>query len=165
MLVAEGGGTGLTVMPVFHSLAQARGRWGDGAATAMWDASITKIVLGGATDTRHLQDMSTLIGERDETTDAVTIGERGLRSNQRSIRRVPIMMKVEDIRTLPQGTSLVLLRSAPSHHHVNAQSARRRDAARPVRPSRGDHAAKPIRGGIGTYSVSLMMTSSPSSGW
>jgi hypothetical protein len=42
----------------------------------------------------------------------VTIGERGLRSNQRSVRRVPIV-KVEDIRTLPQGTSLVLLRSAP----------------------------------------------------
>ncbi|MBN9209791.1 MAG: type IV secretory system conjugative DNA transfer family protein [Microbacterium ginsengisoli] len=112
VLMAEGGGTGLTVMPVFQSLAQARGRWGDDAATAMWDASITKIVLGGGTDTRHLQDISTLIGERDETTDSVTIGERGLRSSQRAIRRVPIM-KVEDIRTLPQGTSLVLLRSAP----------------------------------------------------
>jgi len=112
VLMAEGGGTGLTVMPVFQSLAQARGRWGDHAATAMWDASITKIVLGGGTDTRHLQDLSTLIGERDETMDTVTIGERGLRSNQRSVRRVPIV-KVEDIRTLPQGTSLVLLRSAP----------------------------------------------------
>lgn len=33
-------------------------------------------------------------------------------SNQRSVRRVPII-KVEDIRTLPQGTSLVLLRPAP----------------------------------------------------
>ena len=50
----------------------------------MWDARITKIMLGGWTDTRHLQDMSTLIGERDETTDAVTIGERGLRSNRRT---------------------------------------------------------------------------------
>ncbi len=112
VLMAEGGGTGLTVMPVLQSMAQARNRWGENAATAIWDASIAKIVLGGASGSRDLQDLSTLIGDRDETTDSVTIGERGLRSNQRSTRRVPIMPP-DVIRTLPYGTALVLLRSAP----------------------------------------------------
>ncbi|WP_165067459.1 type IV secretory system conjugative DNA transfer family protein [Marisediminicola senii] len=112
VLMAEGGGTGLTVMPVLQSMAQARERWGENAATAIWDASIAKIVLGGASGSRDLQDLSTLIGDRDEITDSVTIGERGLRSNQRSTRRVPIMPP-DVIRTLPYGTALVLLRSAP----------------------------------------------------
>ena len=112
VLMAEGGGTGLTVMPVLQSMAQARERWGENAATAIWDASIAKIVLGGASGSRDLQDLSTLIGDRDDITDSVTIGERGLRSNQRSTRRVPIMPP-DVIRTLPYGTALVLLRSAP----------------------------------------------------
>ena len=112
VLMAEGGGTGLTTMPVLQSMAQAREHWGENAATAIWDASIAKIVLGGASGSRDLQELSTLIGDRDETTDSVTIGERGLRSNQRSTRRVPIMPP-DIIRTLPNGTALVLLRSAP----------------------------------------------------
>jgi type IV secretion system protein VirD4 len=112
VLMAEGGGTGVTTMPVLQSLAQARQRWGDNAATAIWDASIAKIVLGGASGSRDLQDIATLIGDRDEATDSITIGERGTRSNQRSTRRVPIMPP-DVIRTLPYGTALLLLRSAP----------------------------------------------------
>ena len=112
VLMAEGGGTGVTTMPVLQSLAQARQRWGDNAATAIWDASIAKIVLGGASGSRDLQDLATLIGDRDEATDSITIGERGMRSNQRSTRRVPIMPP-DVIRTLPYGTALLLLRSAP----------------------------------------------------
>lgn len=112
VLMAEGGGTGITTMPVLQSLAQARQRWGDNAATAIWDASIAKIVLGGASGSRDLQDISTLIGERDEITDSITVGERGLRSNQRSTRRVPIMPP-DVIRTMPYGTALLMLRAAP----------------------------------------------------
>ena len=62
-----------------------------------------KIILGGASNSRDLQDLSTLIGERDEYTDSVTLGDRGARSNQRSIRRVPILPP-DRIRTLPFGT-------------------------------------------------------------
>lgn len=112
VLMAEGGGTGITTMPVLQSLAQARQRWGDNAATAIWDASIAKIVLGGASGSRDLQDIATLIGDRDEATESITVGERGMRSNQRSTRRVPIMPP-DVIRTLPYGTALLLLRSAP----------------------------------------------------
>lgn len=45
-------------------------------------------------------------------TDSTTVGDRGSRSAQRSVRRVPIMPP-DTIRTLPFGTALVLLRSAP----------------------------------------------------
>ncbi|KKI20801.1 MULTISPECIES: type IV secretory system conjugative DNA transfer family protein [unclassified Leucobacter] len=111
-LMAEGGGTGITTMPVLQSLAQARERWSENAAHAIWDAAIVKIILGGASNSRDLGDLSTLIGERDEITDSTTVGDHGSRSAQRSIRRVPIMPP-DTIRRLPFGTGLVLLRSAP----------------------------------------------------
>ncbi len=111
-LMAEGGGTGIMTMPVLQSLAQAREKWSENAAGAIWDASIVKIILGGASNSRDLHDLTTLIGERDEVTDSTTVGDHGSRSAQRSIRRVPIMPP-DTIRTLPFGTALVLLRAAP----------------------------------------------------
>jgi type IV secretion system protein VirD4 len=111
-LMAEGGGTGITTMPVLQSLAQARDRWNENQASAIWDASIVKIILGGASNARDLQDLSTLIGERDEYTDSVTLGDHGSRSNQRSVRRVPILPP-DRIRTMPFGMGVILLRSAP----------------------------------------------------
>lgn len=112
VLMAEGGGTGITTMPVLQSLAQARNKWGDHAASTIWDASIVKVILGGASASKDLQELSVLIGERDERTDTVSIGDYGQRSLQRSTRRVAVMPP-ERIRTLPFGTGLVLLRSAP----------------------------------------------------
>jgi type IV secretory pathway TraG/TraD family ATPase VirD4 len=111
-LMAEGGGTGITTMPILQSLSQARDRWGDHAANAIWDAAIVKVILGGTAAARDLQDLSTLIGERDEHTDTITIGDHGSRGLQRSTRRVPILPP-DTIRTLPFGTGLVLLRSTP----------------------------------------------------
>lgn len=112
VLMAEGGGTGITMMPVLQSLSQARDKWGDHAAGAIWDASIVKLILGGTSSARDLQDLSALIGERDERTDTISVGDYGSRSLQRSTRRVPVMPP-ETIRTLPFGTALILLRSAP----------------------------------------------------
>jgi Type IV secretory pathway, VirD4 components len=111
-LMAEGGGTGITTMPVLQSLAQARDKWNENQAGAIWDASIVKIILGGASNSRDLQDLATLIGERDDYTDSVTLGDHGTRSNQRSVRRVPILPP-DRIRTLPFGTGVILLRSTP----------------------------------------------------
>lgn len=42
----------------------------------------------------------------------MTLGDHGTRSNQRSVRRVPIFPP-DRIRRLPFGTGIVLLRSAP----------------------------------------------------
>ncbi|MFN2319891.1 MAG: type IV secretory system conjugative DNA transfer family protein, partial [Dermatophilaceae bacterium] len=111
-LMAEGGGTGITTLPVLQSMAQARVKWGNDAAGAIWDASIVKIILGGGSNSRDLQDLSALIGDRDDTTDSTSIDAYGGRSSQRSLRRVPIMAP-DTLRTLPFGTGLTLLRTAP----------------------------------------------------
>ncbi|MFE4001479.1 TraM recognition domain-containing protein [Nocardioides sp. YIM B13467] len=111
-LMAEGGGTGITTMPVLQSLSQARDKWGEHAAHAIWDAAIVKVILGGTAAARDLQDLSALIGERDEHTDTLTIGDHGSRGLQRSTRRVPVLAP-DAIRTLPFGTGLVMLRSTP----------------------------------------------------
>ncbi|GFZ83245.1 type IV secretory system conjugative DNA transfer family protein [Nesterenkonia alkaliphila] len=111
VLMAEGGGTGITCLPVLQSLAQAREKWGENNANALWDASIVKILLGGGSNSKDLQDLSSLIGERDETTDSVTTDAYGTHSNQRSVRRVPIMPP-ELLRTMPFGTGVVMLRTA-----------------------------------------------------
>lgn len=112
VLMAEGGGTGITTIPVLQSLSQARDRWGDHAASAIWDAAIVKVILGGSSASKDLQELSSLIGERDETIDTINIGDYGSRSLQRSTRRITVMPP-ERLRTLPFGTGLVLLRSAP----------------------------------------------------
>ncbi|WP_417235207.1 type IV secretory system conjugative DNA transfer family protein [Arthrobacter sp.] len=111
-LMAEGGGTGITTMPVLQSLAQAREKWSENQASAIWDASIVKIILGGASNSKDLQDLSTLIGERDEFTDSVTLGDHGTRSNQRSVRRIAVFPP-DRLRRLPFGTAVTLLRAAP----------------------------------------------------
>jgi type IV secretory pathway TraG/TraD family ATPase VirD4 len=61
--------TGITTMAVLQSLAQARDKWGDHAANAIWNASITKVVLGSSSAAQDRKDLSALIGERDEYTD------------------------------------------------------------------------------------------------
>ena len=66
----------------------------------VYKRQIVKIILGGASNSRDLQDLTTLIGERDEITDSTTVGDHGSRTAQRSIRRVPIMPP-DVIRTLP----------------------------------------------------------------
>ena len=110
--MAEGGGTGITTMPVLQSLSQARSKWGEHAASTIWDASIVKVILGGASASKDLQELAVLIGEREEIADTVTISDYGTRSLQRSTRRASIMPP-ERIRMLPFGTGLTLLRSAP----------------------------------------------------
>nr|WP_245993438.1 TraG/TraD/VirD4 family protein [Xylanimonas allomyrinae] len=111
-LMSDGGGSGITTMPVLQSMSQARSKWGIDDAGTIWDSSIVKVLLGGGSVAKDLQDVSALIGERDETTDSVSLGADGMRSTQRSTRRMPIMPP-EALRTLPFGTAVTLLRSAP----------------------------------------------------
>jgi len=111
-LMSEGGGTGITTLTVLQSLAQARGAWGEQQAGAMWDAAIAKIILGGGSNARDLADLSALIGERDDHTTSLTRGHRGEKSTSTSIRRVPVM-DTSRLRTLPFGTGVLLLRTAP----------------------------------------------------
>lgn len=110
-LVSEGGGTGITTVAVLQSLAQARARWGEHEASTIWDASIVKIILGGGSNAKDLQDLAALIGDRDEQITSESRDPRGQRSTSTSVRRVPIL-DAGTLRTLPFGTGVLLLRSA-----------------------------------------------------
>ena len=75
-LMAEGGGSGITTLAVLQSLAQARAKWGEHAADAIWDAATVKIVLGGLAKFRDLDDVARLLGEIDEFTQTRSRGQQ-----------------------------------------------------------------------------------------
>jgi type IV secretory pathway TraG/TraD family ATPase VirD4 len=108
-LMAEGGGSGITTLAVLQSLAQARNRWGEHAADAIWDAATVKLVLGGLAKYRDLDDVARLLGEIDELTETRSRGRAGERSTSTTVRMVPVMPP-SVLRTLPFGTGVLLLR-------------------------------------------------------
>lgn len=124
-LMAEGGGSGITTLAVLQSLAQARARWGEHAADAIWDAATVKIVLGGLAKYRDLDDVARLVGEADELTETRSRGRAGEHSSSTSVRTVPVM-PASVLRTLPFGTGVLLLRQTkPTVIDLAAWTARR----------------------------------------
>ena len=128
-LMAEGGGSGITTMAVLQSLAQARDRWGREAAGAIWDSAIAKVVHGGSANADDLADISRLIGDRPviERSETVSAGQTA-RSVSTSTRYRPIL-EPSEIRKLPIGTGLLLLRSAPPITMILRPWTARKDAA------------------------------------
>lgn len=110
-LMSEGGGTGISTVVVLQSLAQARHVWSDHAASAVWDAAIVKVILGGGSTARDLEDLSRLLGQREKTQTSTSEGGNGHRSTSTSTIRVPVL-EPHQLRTLPFGTAVLLLRSA-----------------------------------------------------
>ncbi len=124
-LMAEGGGSGITTLAVLQSLAQARNRWGEHAADAIWDAATVKVVLGGLGKYRDLDDVARLLGEIDELVETRTSGRSGERSSSTSVRSVPVM-HASMLRTLPFGTGVLLLRQTkPTVIDLQPWTARR----------------------------------------
>jgi type IV secretion system protein VirD4 len=110
-LMSEGGGTGISTLVVLQSLAQARAVWGEHQAGAIWDSAIVKVILGGGSNARDLEDLSKLIGQRQERQTSTSIGPDGRTSTSTSDREVAVM-EPSRLRTLPFGTGVLLLRSA-----------------------------------------------------
>lgn len=112
-LMSEGGGSGITTLAVLQSLAQARDQWGRESAGTIWDSAIVKIVLGGSANAEDLRDISHLIGDRPSHEWSQTIhGSEANRSLTSSTQWRPIL-EPSEIRRLPVGLGLLLLRSAP----------------------------------------------------
>ncbi len=111
-LMSDGGGSGLSTLVVLQSLAQARAVWGEHAAGAIWDAANVKTILGGGSNARDLQDLSTLIGQRDKHTTTASRGPDGRRTSTTAVTQVPILEPAA-LRTLPFGTAILLMKSAP----------------------------------------------------
>jgi type IV secretion system protein VirD4 len=125
-LMSEGGGSGISTMVVLQSLAQARHHWRADRAQAIWDAATVKVVLGGSGDADDLADLSRLLGEVEvtETSEHVRAGET---STSTSARHRPIMTAAQ-LRTLPPGQAIVLLRTADPIHLTLAPWTTRPDA-------------------------------------
>ena len=105
-------GSGITTLAVLQSLSQARDRWGRDAAGAIWDSAIVKIVLGGSANADDLADISRLVGDVEVREFSETRhGEGSGRSISSSSRWRPIL-EPSQIRRLPIGHGLLLLRSA-----------------------------------------------------
>lgn len=126
-LLADGGGSGVTTVAVLQSLAQARARWGQFAADALWDAATTKVILGGLAQAEDLTRISRLAGDVDEPTRSRTTGPGG-GSVSVSLRRLPAL-PVERLRCLPPGRAIVLARHAAPAEARLTPWWRRPDAA------------------------------------
>ena len=110
-LMSDGGGTGISTVVVLQSLAQARAVWGEHAASAIWDAAIVKVILGGGSNARDLEDLSKLLGQREEKQTSTSRGADGRRTHSTTTTRVPILEPAQ-LRTLPFGKAVMLLRAA-----------------------------------------------------
>jgi type IV secretion system protein VirD4 len=106
-LMADGGGTGITTVTVLQSLAQARARWGDAGADAMWDAATTKVILGGLAHADDLTRISRLAGDVDVPQVTRSTGTSGGTRNTTSSL---------GSQRLPAGQALVLARRCPPVH-------------------------------------------------
>lgn len=135
-LMSEGGGTGISTVVVLQSLAQARAVWGENQASAVWDAAIVKLVLGGGSTARDLDDLSRLIGQREEVQTSTSVGTDHRRSTSTSTTKVAVL-EPHQLRTLPFGTAVLLLRSARPIILAMSAWTERKDAPR----LRGDRTA------------------------
>jgi type IV secretion system protein VirD4 len=70
-----------------------------------------KIILGGGSNTRDLDDLSKLIGQRQDRQATESINPHGGRSVSYTSREVPIK-EPSRLRMLPFGTAVLMLRSA-----------------------------------------------------
>jgi len=144
-LMSEGGGSGIATLAVLQSLAQARDRWGDHAAGAIWDAATVKLVLGGSANADDLGAISRLLGERDVLERTETSGSGAAsRSVSTHVQRRPVLDPAE-IRALPAGRGLLLLRQVPPILLDLEPWSTRRDARR-LEAARRTFEAASVRG-------------------
>jgi type IV secretory pathway TraG/TraD family ATPase VirD4 len=109
--MSEGGGTGISTVAVLQSLAQARDRWGQEQAQAIWDSATSKIILGGSSNAGDLRDLAQLIGDRD-TSEISTTRQAGGGRNVTESPRQRSILDPSNIRLISVGHALLMLRAA-----------------------------------------------------
>ena len=116
-LLSTGGGSGIQTMVVLQSLAAARNAWGKELGDALLDFNNAKIVLGGLSDAGDLEDLSTLLGVREErvmqTSRSGRAGLLDAGDYSWSWRQVPVMRpdEIRKIDSEKQGHALLIARS------------------------------------------------------
>ncbi|WP_084682691.1 type IV secretory system conjugative DNA transfer family protein [Actinomyces israelii] len=113
-MMSAGGGSNITTVIVEQSRAQAAARLGREASDAIFDSATTKIILGGATRSETLSEVTGAVGERDVPRRTVSTG-RDMWSSQTSwADNEERILTGAQVRELPKGEALVLKASAPA---------------------------------------------------
>jgi len=93
VMLSDSAGKGVLITAVAHGTSQLEERWGEAGAKTVWACCGTKMILGGISDARTLEDISQLCG-------TIVIGE----DDDRTVRVVP----PELVRALPDWRALVI---------------------------------------------------------
>jgi type IV secretory pathway TraG/TraD family ATPase VirD4 len=112
-LMSYAGGSGVFVVAVLQSMAQARHRWGRDGAQMLWSASTVKIALGGLSGD-ELSDLSDLAGGYRETVTTTQHGPTGVSRNTNLTDRKT--MSPDEVRTLSEREreALVIAATTPA---------------------------------------------------
>ena len=111
-LLADGRGRGIVIVYAMQSFSQAVTRWGPSQAETMANATAITAIFGGLNAPKDLADLERLCGTRSTRRTSTHRGERNHRTATESWDREPVL-RVEDLRTLPAGRSLLLWGTLP----------------------------------------------------
>jgi type IV secretory pathway TraG/TraD family ATPase VirD4 len=100
------------LVTIFQDFGQVVNRWGRDHARSILSNHITRVLLPGMADTELLEDFSKLIGERRVVTRTVSHGPGGQSTSE--THRWERLAPVEELRTLPQDTAIVVYKNHPA---------------------------------------------------
>ena len=117
MMMADGGGRGMSTWAFVQSFAQLRARWGRDGADSIWGASSIKLLLGGCTEADDLEKISRVVGDRRVRRQSHSspggLVSRAQVSTSTSMERERIL-PVEALARIPVGQALLLYRAVPA---------------------------------------------------
>jgi type IV secretion system protein VirD4 len=117
MMMADGGGRGMSTWAFVQSFAQLRARWGRDGADSIWGASSIKLLLGGCTEADDLEKISRVVGDRRVRRQSHSspggFVSRAQVSTSTSTERERIL-PVEALARIPVGEALLLCRAVPA---------------------------------------------------
>ena len=141
-LLADGRGRGITIVFALQSFSQAVDRWGTAQAETMANATAITAVFGGLTSAKDLSELERICGTHEIRRQVIHQGSGpDRRSATHQTEHVPVF-RVGELRTLPEGTALMLwgrlppflAAFAPLHADADYRRERRRHAP-PNRPT------------------------------
>lgn len=108
-IMSDGGGVGISTMVILQSPAQAQGAWGEHEAEQILDSATITIQLGGSTNDKALKRLVELMGQRTVKERNKTWSNTGTSTGENSRERA--VMEISELRRMPPGTGLMLMRT------------------------------------------------------
>lgn len=110
MVLADGGGQGITTMVVLQSLSQARSGWSTAQAETIWEASNVKVLLGGAAAESDLENFSKLLGPCTIIKRSFSESARAGVTYNTQDEDVPLI-RPDELRRLPDGVGVLVFKN------------------------------------------------------